>query len=28
MVIVGFLATLGPALRALRVQPTEVLRVD
>ena len=28
MVIIGFLATIGPASRALRVQPTEVLRVD
>ncbi len=28
MVIVGFIATLGPARRALRVQPTEALRAE
>jgi predicted permease len=28
MVTIGFLASLGPASRALRVPPTEVLRVD
>ena len=28
MVIVGMLATLGPARRSLRIQPTEALRAE
>jgi ABC-type lipoprotein release transport system permease subunit len=28
MVIVGMLATLGPARRGLRIQPTEALRAE
>jgi ABC-type lipoprotein release transport system permease subunit len=28
MVIVGLIATIGPARRALRVQPSEVLKAE
>jgi len=28
MLLVGLIATIGPARRALRVQPTEALRTD